>query len=49
MREFLDNFFSELKNEQLDDELIDSLKELIESDEFSGEKIVELIEGNFDE
>lgn len=49
MDDFLDSFLAELKNKELDDELIDSLKELIESDEFSSDNIVDFIEGVFNE
>ena len=45
MNDFLDKFFNELKNEGLDEQLIDSLRELIASDELSEENIVKLIEG----
>ena len=49
MNEFLDNFFIELKNKNLDEELIDSLRDLIASDELSGDRIIEIIEGDYDE
>lgn len=49
MKDFLDYFFKELKREELDDGFIDSLKNLIASDEFSEENIIELIEGVYNE
>lgn len=47
--DFKNKFFENLKNENIDVELIESLDELIKYNKFTSDNITELIDGEFDE
>ena len=48
-RDFKDKFLEKLKNEDLSEEVIDSLDELIKYNKLNEENLIELINGVFDE
>ena len=47
--DFKNKFFENLKNENIDVELIESLDELIKYNKFTSDNITGLIDGEFDE
>ena len=46
--EILDEFYNKLEENDIDETVIKSLKDLILNDEFTKETFIELIEGAFD-
>lgn len=48
MDEFLDNFYGELKEAGIENEVVDSLNEMITYKKFSKDALIDLIDGVFD-